>query len=172
MSKQITDSFIRPAKQIPNDVLITLSVKKLKEELKTMSFISQFNKIQKIGFFLTISSILSIILLHFPFGGYADNTYYEENKFRYKCPRIEDVENEQKLSGKKFTNEEMLKKLEYCYEGRYKTLPFSKWRSNEPIFEWFGSTIHTLSALIFALFIGSLSIVVFKDKANTNNGNL
>jgi len=133
--------------------------------------VSKFNNIQKIGFFLTILSVLTIIMFHFPVGGYADNTYYEENKFKYKCPKLENVEEEEQLAGKKFTNEEMLKKLEYCYEGQYKTLPFSEWRSKEPIFEWFGSIVHTLSAIIFCYLMGFSFIIVFKDKANKNDGN-
>jgi len=133
--------------------------------------VSNFNNIQKIGFFLTILSTLTILMLHFPFGGYVDNTYVEENIFKYKCPKLEDLEEEEKLAGRKFTDRERLKKLEYCYEGQYKTLPFNEWRSNEPIYEWFGSIVHTLSAVIFCLLMGFLFIFLFKDKAGKNDGN-
>jgi hypothetical protein len=33
--------------------------------------VSEFNKTQKIGFFITLLLILLIVMFHYPFGGYA-----------------------------------------------------------------------------------------------------
>jgi hypothetical protein len=83
---------------------------------------------------------------------------------RSLCPQIEAIEIEERVAGRKFTIEELQKKSEYCYEGRYETLPFTLWRSDEPIFLWFGSIVHSTSAILFCCFIGFVFINIFKDK--------
>ena len=126
--------------------------------------ILNFNNIQRISFFITILACLTTVMLHFPFGGYANTTYYEENMNHHLCPSSDQLASYEKVIGRELTDEEFLERTEYCYTGKYKTLPFSEWRTNDPIFYWFGSIVHTLSAIVFFILSGLVFIVVFKDR--------
>lgn len=126
------------------------------------SWLSKLNKAQRIGFFATATIVTLSIFLHFPFSGYSNTKYYEEYAYKHLCPKLEDIDKEEELRGKKFSDDEMLEKLKHCNSGSYKTTSFLKWESNKPIIEWFKETSNTLAFIIFSLIIGALFIITFK----------
>ena len=132
--------------------------------IKTLSPANQ-NTVQRSGFFGSLFIASLIIFLHFPFAGYNNERYVTTRIGYGPCPKqvsLEEVKNS--------STKEIKKRIEgykRCSNaGEMRTIPFSEWRSKEPIIKWFSSVINTIVAFSFVLFIGVMWIWVFRNKNN------
>lgn len=111
--------------------------------------LKRMNIAQRVGYFSTIAMLLVLLLLHFPFQGYTITESVvvgrtpgctRDQDFTPACPG---------LYGNEF-------------------LSFADWRSDAPIFPWFGSVSHVL---VLAALIGGLCLVFLTvfDTANSKD---
>jgi hypothetical protein len=100
-----------------------------------------YNQKQKIGLFITISALITILFLHFPFDGYITTT-----KAFVGC---------EKWAGT------------FCLSNQYKQeeLPLNQWVSMQPIIPWFGRVINFIAATIFVIVVGGLWFYMFRDES-------
>ena len=130
---------------------------------KTLSPSGQ-NSIQRKGYFTTLTVFCLILLLHFPFEGYEIDQYVITRYGHGNCPRPSLDE------AKKMTIEQLnkygddIKRCNNDVENQIR--PFSDWRSNAPIIQWFGNVLHALIAAFFTYLIGGLWIWIFRSRDN------
>lgn len=122
------------------------------------------NPVQRIGFFVTVVLAALVLFLHFPFYGYkTDDSFFTPPSMIYvseECTAIKSV------NVMAMTAEQLSMNLECDIKwdkSRYRVVDrhFSQWESNSPIIEWFGSVVHALVSLAFALSLGGLWLWVF-----------
>lgn len=129
--------------------------------LKELLTPARQNPIQRLGFFGSIAIAVLVLFLHFPIDGYKigyyETPYYDnfsgpETTTTYiQCPDSYTLDTHKIYS-----------RCMSSTENKFEMLPFSEWKSKAPIVEWFGSVIHAITALVFALSLGGIWLWVFR----------
>ena len=131
---------------------------------------SRQNSVQRSGFFVSLALAVVVLLLHFPFEGYAVNQWVVIRHGTGECPRTGGIE-ELKAS----TNEQIRQRIEedrLCRDESEEQLrPFNEWRSYSPVIPWFGSVLHTLIALCFVIGLGLIWLWIFRSTNESNEPN-
>lgn len=126
--------------------------------LKEVIFIYRHNSVQRIGLFVSLALAALVLMLHYPFEGYYFESFVTTYYGQGPCPGLEDL--------KKATSETLAQVNEAAVKcndaGEMQTIPFSDWRSNAPIIEWFGSVAHAISAIVFVLLLGLMWLWLFR----------
>lgn len=127
---------------------------------------SRQNGTQRVGFFSSLAIAALIILFHFPFEGY-DIEHRVVTRYASSNCHIATLDELNKMTEAKLQEE--ARKQSLCSEESEMHLrPFSEWRSQAPIVEWFGSLAHAIAALCFVLVLGATWLWVFR----TNDGRI
>ena len=130
---------------------------------------SRQNSVQRSGFFVSLALAVVVLLLHFPFEGYAVNQWVVIRHGTGECPRTS--REELKIS----TNEQIRKQIEeyrLCTDESQEQLrPFNEWRSYSPVIPWFGSVLHTLIALCFVIGLGLTWLWIFRSTNESKASN-
>lgn len=121
------------------------------------------NIVQRAGFITTVIIVLTIIFLHFPFGGYDNERYVITRYGNNPCPNQLSIDEVNKLTAAEV--DERIQMYKKCSnDSELKTKSFSKWRSKSAIILWFASPVNAIISTIFAISIGIFWIFVFKDR--------
>lgn len=134
--------------------------------LKEMLSPSRQNPAQQRGFFGALAIALIVVFLHFPFEGYYIEEYVRPHYIPGPCKKLfeEDVKN---WSGEMLDQQmEENKKCSASAGTETQIRPFTEWTSRAPIFEWFGSVVHAIAAIVFAISIGGTWLWVFRTHNN------
>ena len=108
-------------------------------------FPSRQNPVQRRGFFSSLAIASLVLLLHFPFEGYDIDHYVTTSYGTGHC--------------KSSSYED----LQICMDrGEIQIKPFNEWKSRAPVIDWFGSLVHAIAALVFALSLGGIWLWVFR----------
>ena len=93
---------------------------------------------------LAISLFLVVVFLHNPLGGWEYRTYVPY-KPQVPCTR-EMYERLMRIMQKEFTEEDLQTWISKCAapSGQWELLPFTEWRSQEPVLVWFGSVKNSM----------------------------
>tara|TARA_R100000005_G_scaffold18283_1_gene7649 strand:- start:12941 stop:13423 length:483 start_codon:yes stop_codon:yes gene_type:complete len=144
------------------------------------------NNIQKIALSAFASLVLIMLFIHNPLSGYVTeqiNPLHEQGISKVPCTQIEKDDFRQEMmsleggwtkkKGEPWTEEGRKREAAYinssveeCTKSvSYKIVaPFTKWRSNEPMLNWFGPIVNIVQlAIIFGAIFG---IVFFLFKEN------
>ncbi len=123
---------------------------------------SRQNPVQRRGFFSSLAIACFVLLLHSPFDGYDIDNYVTTRYGVGPCPSAGGALN--------MTSEQLdqyMKDLRRCSDdGETQIRPFNEWKSKAPIIEWFGSVVHAITALVFALSLGGIWLWVFRTHEN------
>lgn len=113
---------------------------------------------QRIALLTTLALSILILLLHFPFDGYATQHSYTVPSFT-ACPKGDLKERLRELGAEEFN-----KTLTAC-QGTFVVaeLPLSQWRSNGAAIYWLASPIHTLATVIFIITFGIASFFAMRS---------
>jgi len=101
------------------------------------------NKIQRVGFFTAITSVLLVVFIHFPFNGYY--THQNGERCLESWPAY--------IGGG-------------CKEYEQIMRPFLEWYSTGAIVGWFGDMTNFLVTISLIFIIGFLWLYMFKEGAN------
>ncbi|MBH3370910.1 hypothetical protein I5R92_26825 [Pseudomonas carnis] len=101
----------------------------------------------------TLTVLILILLLHFPFDGYANEYSYSVPSLT-ACPKGDLIQKMRELGAEEFNKAVLACQDDFVT----KELPISDWRSNGAPIYWFASPVH---ALVTALAILTIGLVWF-----------
>jgi len=152
--------------------------------------LENLNNIQKITLSLFVSLILILFVLHNPFSGYATekiNPLYDKGIRNVPCNLSEkdDFRKEllsleggwTKLRGEPWTEEGRKREEAYIdssVDACTKSVPheimapFTEWRSNEPVLNWFGLIVNMFQLVAGLIIIFSVVFLLFKESNRDN----
>lgn len=117
---------------------------------------NHWSLLQRAGAFVSIFAILLILLLHFPFAGYQYEHGVVTSYATGPCeatPTLEEV--------KSMSAQEINAMASCLGTTEQRVLPFSEWRSNRPVIEWFGGVLHASVSIGLSLLMGFVWVRLF-----------